>query len=341
VPTVVKADTILTTVTDVFRARGVPAEEARIVAEHLVDGEACGVSSHGLIRVTQYVQAIADRQVNPTAKLAVRSEAGCTAALDGQHGFGQVMALRAIDVAIGMARRGGVAAVTLTNCGHTGRLGSYTERAARQGFAAMMMVNSGGHGQRVAPFGGVAGRLSTNPLSIAVPSGSDHPIVLDIATSVAPEGRVRALLTSGQRMPPGWVITASGEQTTNPADLYGPPAGALLPSGGHKGFGLAFLIDALAGGLSAAGCCSPDSASRPASDGVLFVVINVSAFRPLVDFEGELRALSAHIHATPTAPGVSAILTPGELEATTRRQRLRDGIPVEASIWEAIQKLVG
>ncbi len=238
----------------IFAAAGVPADAARIVAEHLVDSDACGVSSHGVIRVPQYIEAIEEGRVIADARLAVRQEGLATAVLDGGLGFGQVMAREATQVAVDRAKRVGAAAVTLVNCGHTGRLGYYTERAAWQGLAMIMMSNTGGCGQWVAPFGGVAGRLATNPISIAVPAESADPLLLDMATSVAPEGRVRAMLSAGKPVPRGWLIDANGKGTTNPADLYGPPRGALLPFGGHKGFGLSMLVDALAGGLSGAGC---------------------------------------------------------------------------------------
>ena len=150
------------------------------------------------------------------------------------------------------ARDGGVGAVSVRNCCHTGRIGTYTEMAAQAGLVGIAMTNSGGGGQLVAPFGGTARRLSTNPISIAAPSGGPHPIMLDIASSVAPEGKVRNYFLAGKSVPPGWMIDAAGNPTTNPADFYAEPGGALLPLGGavgYKGFGLSFMIDILAGAL--------------------------------------------------------------------------------------------
>jgi uncharacterized oxidoreductase len=338
----VQADLLERTITGIFLARGVPDEEARIVAAHLVDAEACGVVSHGVLRVPQYVQALADGRIIPAVSLRVVSEAPATAVLDGRHGFGQVMALRAMDFALDRAEATGVSAVTLVNCGHTGRLGSYTEHAARRGMAAMMMVNNGGHGQWVAPFGGAAGRLSTNPISIGVSTSGDDPLVLDVATSVAPEGKARALLATGERAPEGWIIDHQGRPTTSPADLYGPPRGALLPFGGHKGFGLAMLVDALAGGLSGAGCCTDAGASLAGkTDGVFLVAVKVAAFCPLPDLQGQITRLVQHVKSAPPAPGAAEVLVPGEREARTRRRRLVEGIPVEPATWEALQRLQG
>jgi uncharacterized oxidoreductase len=338
----VQADFLQKVITAIFRAAGVPEAEAEIVAEHLLDAEACGVVSHGIIRVPQYVQALADGQIVPDAKLSILAETTATAVLDGQHGFGQVMAQRAMDWALDRAEQAGVCAVTLCNCGHTGRLGSYTERATRRGLAALMMVNTGGHGQWVAPFGGTAGRLATNPISIGLPTDGDAPLVLDMATSIVPEGKIRAAQAAGRQIPEGWIIDHQGRPARDPAALYGPPRGALLPFGGHKGFGLALLIDALAGGLSGAGCCT--DANMPMAgktDGVFLVALKIAAFCPLFGFQGTVRGLVQHVKSSPAAPGLTEVLVPGELEGRTRRNRLREGIPIESATWGALQEIGG
>jgi uncharacterized oxidoreductase len=261
--------------------------------------------------------------------------------LDGQQGFGQVMATRAMDRAVERAETSGVCAVTLTNCSHTGRLGSYTEQAARRGMAALMMVNSGGFGQWVAPFGGAAGRLATNPLSFAVPTDGDDPLVLDIATSVAPEGKIRAAQIAQRPLPPGWLVDHQGRPTSNPDDLYGPPYGALLPFGGHKGFGLSMIVDALAGGLSGAGCCTDaDAPKTGVTDGVFIVAFKAAAFQDLAEYRETTGSLARHVKSSPPSEGSTEVLVPGELEARTRRQRLRDGIPVEPATLALIKELL-
>ncbi len=324
-------------VAGIFQAHRVPGDAARTVAEHLVDADACGVSSHGTIRVPQYVQALEDKRVIADAQLRVVRETIATAGLDGGHGFGQVMARAAMDIAIERAGHAGVGAVTLVNCGHTGRLGAYTERAARAGMAGLMMSNTGGHGQWVAPFGGLAGRLATNPFSIAVPTESGEPLMFDFATSIAPEGRVRSLMTAGEMLPAGWIIDHAGRPSTNPADLYGPPRGALFPFGGHKGFGLSMLIDALAGGLSGAGCCtSADRSMDGKTDGVFLVAVNVAAFCPLVEFQSLVSRLIAHVKSCPATDETVGVIVPGELESRTRQDRLKHGIPVHQATWDLL-----
>jgi uncharacterized oxidoreductase len=322
----------------IFVALGAPAFEAGLVADHLVDAEMAGVTSHGIIRVPQYVRAIREARVRLDATVRTLRETAATAALDGGHGFGQVMARRAADKAIDLAGASGTGVVTLVNCGHTGRIGHYTEYAATHGFVALMMVNTGGHGQWVAPFGGLAGRLSTNPISIAAPSGGDFPLVLDIATAVAPEGKIHSARTEGRSIPEGWVICSDGSPTTNPADLYGPPRGAILPFGGHKGFGLGLLIDALAGGLSGAGCCTSSEAPPDgATDGILFIAICPGAFLSEEIFLTQVRALIDHVKSAPPRDGITGVMVPGECESRLRRLRQRDGVPVDEEVWRLVR----
>jgi uncharacterized oxidoreductase len=326
-------------IVDIFQGSAIPPEPAQIVAAHLVDAETCGVSSHGVIRVPQYLQAVEQKRVIPDARLTVVRENAATAVLDGGHGFGQVMARAAMETAIERAKRAGIGAVTLMNCGHTGRLGSYSEQATRAGMAGVIMSNTGGNGQWVAPFGGLAGRLATNPLSIAVPNEAGDPLLLDFATSIAPEGRVRTLQSAGSQLPPGWIIDHRGQPSTNPADLYGPPRGALLPFGGHKGFGLSMLIDALAGGLSGAGCCiAADQPMDGKTDGVLLLAVRVEDFCPLAEFRATVARLIAHVKSSPPAPGIAEVIVPGELESRTRRTRLREGIPVYEATWDMLRQ---
>jgi uncharacterized oxidoreductase len=322
----------------IFQASAVPQDVAQVVAEHLVDAEACGVPSHGVMRVPQYIQAIEHRRVIPDARLIVVRENVATAVLDGGHGFGQVMASSAMDTAVARAQQTGVGAVTLKNCGHTGRLGSYTEQATRSGMAGLMMSNTGGNGQWVAPFGGLAGRLATNPISIAVPAQTGTPLLMDFATSVAPEGKVRTMQNSGQSLPAGWIVDSQGRPSTDPADLYGPPRGALLPFGGHKGFGLSMLIDALAGGLSGAGCCTAvDQPLEGQTDGALLIALRVEDFCPLDDFRAAVMRLIAHVKSSPPAAGTAEVVVPGEREFHTRAERLRTGIPIDDATWDLIR----
>jgi uncharacterized oxidoreductase len=214
--------------------------------------------------------------------------------------------------------------------------------AAQAGLVGIAMTNSGGGGQLVAPFGGTARRLSTNPISIAAPSGGPHPIMLDIASSVAPEGKVRNYFLSGKSVPAGWMIDAAGNPTTNPADFYAEPGGALMPLGGavgYKGFGLSFMIDILAGALSGAGCIRPDA--EYTGDGMLAIALDVQRFTPLAAFQQRVAAMVDHVKSCPTAAGFEQIYVPGEIEARERERRLRDAVLMDPAVWEQIEKACG
>ena len=162
-----------------------------------------------------------------------------------------------------------------------------------------------------------------------------------MATSAAPEGKIRAMMSAGLAIPEGWVVDHAGQPTRNPADLYGPPRGALLPFGGHKGFGLAMLIDAMAGGLSGAGCCCDANAPLAGKgDGVFLVAIQISAFEPLDPFQQMMTQLVHHVKSAASSDSSGEVLVPGEPEARNRQRLLREGIPVAPATWDALVNLM-
>ena len=214
------ADALTCLATDIFQRCGAPRDIAAGVAEHLVASNLAGHDSHGVLRIEQYVDMIDQKLLVPEGRMHVVERFAAGAVVDGNQGFGQVAARDAMYLAIEIAGTTGTGAVAVRNCCHTGRLGTYSEMAAAAGMVGIVFVNAGGGGQLVAPFGGTARRISTNPLSIAAPS-ADGTVMLDIATSVAPEGKVRAMLAAGKQLPAGWLIDARGEPTTDPAAQIG------------------------------------------------------------------------------------------------------------------------
>ena len=321
----------------ILEAVDVPRDDAQIVSRHLVEANLAGHDSHGVLRVPQYVKAVQTAQVKLGVKPQVLNDTATTASLDGQNGFGQVAAHYAMSVAISKARQSGIAAATVRNCYHTGRIASYTLMAAEQGLVSLVMANAGGGGQSVAPFGGISRRLATNPLSIAAPAPDGQPVVLDIATSVAPEGKVRDYLQRGKSVPVGWIVDSSGRPTTDPREFYSPPGGALLPFGGpvgYKGFGLGFMIDLLAGALSGAGVCRPNAPD--AKDGLLMIALEVQRFVPLEVFYQQVTQLVAHVKSCPPAPGFIEVHVPGEIEKGEEQRRREEGIDIHEQTWAAI-----
>jgi uncharacterized oxidoreductase len=324
-------------VTTVFHKASAPLDHAQLVAGHLVEANLMGHDSHGVMRVPQYTSAMENRELSPEVLPTIIHESPAGAVMDGGRGFGQVAAMAAMQHAMETAHHSGVAAVALRNCYHSGRLGAYTELAARHGFIGIVMVNAGGGGQSVVPFGGAARRLATNPFSIAAPSPGEFPIALDIATSTAPEGKVRDYSLRKAQLPEGWIVDAQGLASRDPQDFYGPPAGAVLPLGGaagHKGFGLAVMIDILAGALSGAGCCRAEEV--PARDGLLAIAINVERFGGGDYYYEQVAALVEHLKSCPTAPGFDEVFVPGELEYRQAQRRRETGIPLDDNVWQQI-----
>jgi uncharacterized oxidoreductase len=333
-------DRLIAFATDLFQAGGVPADEAALVAASLVDANLCGHDSHGVIRVLQYLQVIADGLLKPGTPLSIVNETPAVLVCDGNWGLGQVQAHRLLDKLVPMARQLGLAAGTLRQCGHVGRLGEYAEAATARGMAFLATVNNHGFGERVAPPGGIVGQLGTNPLCLAVPTDAE-PIILDIGTSVCAEGKVRVAFNKGEPVPEGWLLDAQGRPTTDPAVLYRDPRGTILPLGGsqaYKGFGLALLLDAFAGGLSGGSCSRPGVKPRSAN-AVFFLLLDVTHFAGADYFRAEVTNLAKNVRACPRAEGVPFIQLPGDPERRERARRTTEGVRLDEGTWNQLVAL--
>lgn len=332
-----KADELRELAARIFAATGASREDAAWIADLLVRANLRGHDSHGVIRVPQYVQAWREGTLDPKAKPDILRQTPTTAIVDGRHGYGQVVARRGAAVAVAKARAQDLSAVGLINCNHIGRLADYAELIAEQGMIGLVYTNASGNAHSVAPHGGRARRLSTNPLAYAIPTGSGAPVIFDAATSVVAEGKVRVKRNRGEPAAAGWIIDAEGNPTTDTARFYGEPRGALLPFGGHKGYGLALLVEVLGGILTASG--SSAEPVGPIRNGTLLLAIRVDAFRPLREFTAEVDALIERMHATPPAAGFQKVLVPGDPEEATERERTANGIFVEDETWNQIRAI--
>ena len=323
----------------IYRAEGVSEEEAKVVAQHQVKANLTGHDSHGVIHIREYVERIHRGHIVPGAPFEVVQESPTTAVINGNWGFGFVVTERAMRMAIEKARVHNVAALTIFYQSHIGRLGDYPTMAAEQGMIGMITADSGAGPKAVAPFGGRARRLGTNPICIGVPADLEAPVLLDMATSAVAAGKVSLARSRGEKMPNSWVIDKDGNPTTNPEDYY--QGGAILPVGadqGHKGYGLSFMVEMFSGILTGLGFGIDPQARH--NDGCFIAVFNVEAFRPLAEFKKEMRDFAEYVKDTPTAPGFSQVYYPGEVEWLTEQRRLKDGIFVEDETWEQISKLI-
>jgi len=334
------APTLTTFAQSLFEAARVPASDAGVVARSLVEANLCGHDSHGVMRVPQYIDFLRKGTYKPGVPLTPMSETPAVLAADANWGLGQVQAYRLLDKLVPKAKMLGVAAGTLRNCGHVGRLGEYAEFAAKEKMALFAAVNSHGSGRRVAPPGGIEGRISTNPICIGAPTSGD-PVVIDFGTSAAAEGKVRAQFQKKQPCPDGWLIDHTGAPCTDPAVLYNEPRGNLVPFGGsqaYKGFGLGLLLDLLCGGLSGGSCSNPSLPLPGIGNAAVFILLNPSLFGGAEHFLKETDGLSAYVRSCPTTAGIAAITLPGDPELLSKACRLVEGIPVPDGTWELIEK---
>src|SRR5215470_7849263 len=285
--------------TRIFEGLRAPAADAAWISRLLVLANLRGHDSHGVIRIPQYAKGVKTGSIDPKSPITL-------------------------------------VAVTLSRTTHVGRLADYAEMAARQGQVGMLWVNAV-HGLNVAPWGGAARRLGTNPHAIGIPGQTGPAMVLDFATSVVAEGKMRVKKNRKQQAPPGWFIDAEGRPATDPEIFYGDPVGSLLTAGEHKGFGLSLAVEILGGILSGTGAAGPEPGLF--ANGTLILCLDVERFIPLADFHAQVADLFGFVKSAPLAQGSKEILIPGEPEARLEAERRRDGVPVEDETWNQIERV--
>lgn len=323
-----------------LEAGGISGEQAQLVAASLVDANLKGYDSHGVMRVPYYVQAVKDGEVVPGAELTILEEGPSRVVADANWGVGQVQAMRLIAILAAKANHSGLGLGTLMHSGHIGRLGEYCEKTAADGLVSMLMVNSHGGAVRVAPPGGKAPRLSTNPLAIGVPN-KNEPLVLDFSTSATAEGKVRVKKIAGQQCPDGWLIDCEGKPTTDPNALYGNPPGAILPMGGaqaYKGFGLGLMIEILTGALSGGNVAK--TVPYPKKGNCVFILlIDPAKFGGSEHFQSEVTQLVEYVKSCPRIDGCEEIVLPGDPERKLAAHRRKTGIFLDDENWNALVKM--
>ena len=331
----------------IFAAAGTSQEEGARIARHLIGANLAGHDSHGVIRVPRYVLWLQNGSVVAGRTLEVVRESATHAVVDGGFGFGQTIGPLAVDLGIGKAQAAGLAVVALRNSGHIGRIGDWAERAAAAGLVSIHFVNVA-QGELVAPFGGVDRRFSTNPVCIGAPQPGSDPLILDFATSVVAEGKVLVASNGGKPVPHGALIDPDGTLSNDPATLYGPLAGtsvrdaamglgALRAFGDHKGSGIAFMCEILAGCLTGGPTSGPIPSGKRGriGNGMLSIYLDPGHFGA-ANFAETARDYARYVKGSrPATPGTE-VLVPGEPEARTRARRAREGIPLQVDTWAAI-----
>jgi LDH2 family malate/lactate/ureidoglycolate dehydrogenase len=332
----------------ICKAAGSPEEEAHTVARHLVKANLVGHDSHGIIHLPSYIESIKKGHIVPGAHFEVVRETPTTARINGHWGFGFVVTEKAMRMAIQKARAHHVAALTVFYQSHIGRLGAYSMMAAQEGMIGLITADSGAGPKLVAPFGGRERRLGTNPLSIAVPSNLEGPVVLDMATSAVAGGKIEMARVRNEQVNLGWIIDREGNPTRDPNNFDS--GGSILPFGGeqgHKGYALSFMVEVLSNILTGMGFGigrkeweGRHGLEYRHNDACFISVFDVDAFYPLEDFKREVTGLTESVKSSPAAKGFQEVLYPGEIEWLTEQRRRKEGIFIEDKTWEGIESLV-
>lgn len=321
---VVEFDALLSLTRDCFEQLGVPRGDAQTVADVLIDANLHGIPSHGVQRVPIFMQRVRAGLASGTEHVSIVVESGPLCRMDASQALGPASAVKALDHALALAREFGVGFVAIGGSTHFGAAGYYARRAAQAGSVGIVVANAF---KRMAPYGAADVFLGTNPLAIGIPLANHDPFVLDMATSIAAQGRITRARKLGEELPDGLALDAQGRPTSDPAAAL---AGSLLPVGGPKGSGLALAISLLA--VLFAGADSDDEMAsfykdfdRPQNAGQIFIAIEAAR---LGDPGLRLDAIVERLVALRPVEGASAVHYPGQLGARLARARRQSGIPV-------------
>ena len=328
-------DKLRALVQEFFARVGCHEAEAERIAFYLVESNLVGHDSHGVMRAPYYIDYVKKDQVRPNQALSVIFQTDSMAIVDGNYGFGQVIGEQAMQLGIEMAKKHGIATVSLRNSAHLGRIGDWPTYVAKAGMASFHLVNTSGYGLLVAPFGGIDRRLSANPIAAGVPVAGKKPIILDISTCAIAEGKLKVALNKGVEVAPGCIIDNAGNAIMDPADFYTDPPGALLPFGGHKGYGLSIIAEMFAGAFSGNSCTNPANDQR-LLNGMFSLIVDCERLPKELGIADEIQRFIAYVKSSRKAPGCDEILLPGEIEERHRQTCAEHGIAIDETTWQTL-----
>ncbi len=322
----------------VFAAAGSDEEEAKIVADHLVEANLKGHDSHGVGMIPSYLRNLGAGKAVANQPGRVVTDNGSILVYDGERGYGQIVARNATLLGIERAKRDGVAVVALKNAHHIGRVGTYGEMCAAAGLVSLHFVNITDQRPSVAPWRGRDGRFGTNPVCIALPGPEpERPIIADMATSRIAMGKVRVARNKGETIAAETLLDEGGNPTSDPHVMYRRPRGSLLTFGEHKGYALAFICEMLAGAVTGSGTMRPERQdAESVTNGMLMIVIDPSRLVDRAWMRDEIAAMTAYITNSPPRSAGEPVLIPGDPERANRERRLKDGVPIDEETWRAM-----
>ncbi|KAF2014987.1 putative malate dehydrogenase [Aaosphaeria arxii CBS 175.79] len=321
---------------------GLSEADAGMMASCLVEADVRGVDTHGLARLEQYIGRVTAGLVNATPKLEISAKTPVVAHLDGDNGFGFVVATKAMEEAIKRADTYGIGFVTVDHSNHFGMAATYVLQALRKGMISLCFTNSA---KQMPPFGGKDTLLGISPFAAGAPSNNEVPYILDMAPSVVAKGKIRRAARRGESIPLGWALDKDGNPTT---DANVALDGSMAPIGGPKGSGIAILMDIMAGVLTGAAfggeVGDQYKEKRPQNVGHSFIVIKPDVFMSSEEFRARMDTLAQRVHGIAPAPGFKEVLFPGEPEHRLSETRKAEGIPyadAEKEMFENMAKTLG
>jgi LDH2 family malate/lactate/ureidoglycolate dehydrogenase len=336
VPRLSEAD-LLELGTRAFQGLGLPSRDAQQVARILVLADLFGLTTHGLSRIESYGERLTVGGIAPKPRITVQKVAPALVKVDGDNGVGPLVGMHALDAAMEAARECGVGVALARGSNHFGPISPYALIAAEAGFASIIGSNAT---TTIAPWGGSDARLGNSPIGFGVPHPGGDPFLLDMAMSVVARAKIRNALKRGEPIPDTWATDAGGRPTTDPAAALD---GFLLPIGGHKGYGLALMVDLFAGLLSDAAYLThvkswSDAPDQPQNLGHFFLLIDTRRLGASAWLEARMRDFAAILHDSPPADPAQQVIVPGEIELGKMRRHRRDGITLDATTYNLLQQ---
>ena len=322
-----------------FTTCGMLDGDARRAAQLMAEADLIGADAHGVFRLPQYVKRIQAGGINTQPEISIVSERTAMALLDGDNALGHLVMSRAAEIAMEKAATTGVAWVGARNSNHAGPASLYARMPLERDMIGLYVaVGSANH---LPPWGGTEMLLSTNPIAVAIPSGQNPPIILDMATTVAAYGKVKTKAQRGEMMPEGWMIDRLGNPLTDPKRAS---EGFLLPIGGPKGYGLALIFGLLAGTLNGAAFgrdvidFNADLKSVT-NTGHFVIALDIAAFTDVDGFKRDVDEIWAQMKSSEKLPGFSEIRLPGERLAATTADNTANGIPIPQELGTVLDDL--
>jgi LDH2 family malate/lactate/ureidoglycolate dehydrogenase len=331
---VVPAEKLLKLGKDIFKAQGLAPEKAEFLAETLVEANLTNHDSHGVRYFITYSERIRDGHIKVDAEPIIVQETPTTANIDGGYAPGQITAKKLTEIAVVKAKEHMVSAVGAFNCNHIGRIGYYTNWAAKQGIVALLFVNVGG--PSVAVHGGMGKSFGTNPISVGIPTGEAKPFLTDYATSVVAAGKISVAKAKHAKIPLHWTRDKHGKPTDDPFAFS--EGGWLLPFGEYKGYALQLVSELLGAVLTGSRVGMDPDQKPPSTNGVFMIAVDPAAFVGLDTFKDGVDDVIRRVKEIESEPGMR-VMIPGEPEWESKETRLAKGVPIPEETWDGIVKV--